>query len=246
MINFKVLNDNFFLVENTGIESKQYPRWYEARITGKDYVRVAKYNDEDVIFDNINFTDFTVEGVAVTSGISGAAILNDVVYKNLATTSPPPPPALPKIIQSIPMQDATGLLVWKNILDDGTFTYTMQNGTAYAGATNSLLLSTALIVATDNYSMQLPAGNYTRAQVLTQAVTLGYTLGKNKIHQVQFIANNGGFVLKNTAGLVQLTADDFTNTEHLIKGNSVGTQLEEVDDFLITVTGNVLTNLIIF
>ena len=144
------------------------------------------------------------------------------------------------------MQDAFGVLVWKNILDNGTFTYTLQNGTAYAGATNTLLLPTQLIVATDNYSMQLPAGDYTRAQVLAQAVTLGYTLGKTKINQVQFVANNGGFVLKNTAGAVQMTADDFTNTQHLIKGNSIGTQLEEVDDFKVTITGNVLTNLIIF
>lgn len=246
MINFKVLNDNFFLVENTGIETKQYPRWYEAKITGKDFVRVARYDNQDSIFDNINFADFTVEGVAVTSGISGASKLNDVIYKNLATISPPPPPTAPKIIQSIPMQDALGVLVWKNILDDGTFTYTLQNGTAYAGATNTLLLPTQLIVPTDSYSMQLSAGDYTRAQVLARAVTLGYTLGKTKINQVQFVANNGGFVLKNTAGAVQMTADDFTNTNHLIKGNSIGTQLEEVDDFKVTITGNVLTNLIIF
>lgn len=246
MINFKVLNDNFFLIENTGIETKQYPRWYEAKITGKDFIRVARYDNQDVLFDNINFADFTVEGVAVTSGILGAAKLNDVIYKNLATTSPPPPPAPPKIIQSIPMQDALGVLVWKNILDDGTFTYTLQNGTAYAGATNTLILPTALLLATDNYSFQLPAGDYTKAQVLAQAVTLGYTLGKTKIQQVQFVANNGGFVLKNTADAVQMTADDFTNTDHLIKGNSIGTQLEEVDDFKVTITGNVLTNLIIF
>lgn len=246
MINFKVLNDNFFLVENTGIQTKQYPRWYEAKITGADFVRVARYDNQDAIFDNINFADFTVDGVAVASGIKGAAALNDVIYKNLVIATPPPPPAPPKIIQSIPMQDALGVLVWKNILDDGTFTYALQNGTAYAGATNTLLLPTQLIVPTDSYSMQLPAGDYTRTQVLAQAVTLGYTLGKTKINQVQFIANNGGFVLKNTAGAVQITAVDFTNTDHLIKGNSIGTQLEEVDDFKITITGNVLTNLIIF
>ncbi len=45
----------------------------------------------------------------------------------------------PKIIQSIPMVDATGILVWKNILDDGTVTFTTQSGSAYAGSTSGLL-----------------------------------------------------------------------------------------------------------
>jgi hypothetical protein len=138
MINFKIKNDNFFEVEIDGRPTEVYPRVYVSRITTTDRVKIYSLDLNRTLFDSIDYRDFSISGVVATDGAKAMNALNEIIYKNIADVVPPLPVA-PKIIQSIPMQDATGLLVWKNILDNGTETYTLQNGTVYSGSRFTLL-----------------------------------------------------------------------------------------------------------
>lgn len=247
MINFKVLNDNFFFIENTGVETKQYPRWYEAKITGKDFVRVARYDNQDVLFDNINFADFTVEGLAVTSGIKGAAALNDVIYKNLAAVSTTSP-ANPKIIQSIPMQSPLGELVWRNLLDDGTQTYTLQNGDVYTGVTAVLQVpelqtanNTKVVVGTaKGLDYTLVAGAYTKAQLETS-----YGNGL-KICYIKALANQD--VANSKVAVTTVTDITDTFVDFVEKGSESKSikGFDEVADFVLTVQGGDATVFLTF
>jgi hypothetical protein len=144
MINFKIKNDNFFEVEIDGRPTEVYPRVYVSRITTTDRVKIYSLDLNRTLFDSIDFRDFSIGGVVATDGAKAMNALNEIVYKNIADVVPPLPVA-PKIIQSIPMQDVNGLLVWRNIFDNGTETYTLQNGTVYSGAIPLLTTSESQI-----------------------------------------------------------------------------------------------------
>lgn len=63
------------------------------------------------------------------------ALLTDIK----ANTANIPLPTPNKIVHSIPMQDTLGTLVWRNLLQNGTYSYTTINGLDYTGDKNLLI-----------------------------------------------------------------------------------------------------------
>lgn len=154
----------------------------------------------------------------------------------------------PKIIQSIPMQDALGVLVWKNILDDGTFTYTLQNGTAYAGATAALQVpdsitanNTKVVVGTaKGLDYTLIAGVYTKTQLETS-----YGNGL-KICYIKALANQD--VANSKVAITTDTDTTDTFIDFVEKGSQDKTikGFDEVANFTLKVQGGDATVFLTF
>jgi hypothetical protein len=137
------------------------------------------------------------------------------------------------------MQDATGLLVWRNILDNGTVTYTKQDGTVYAGAI-PLLTTADNQIATNTkpinsqfsrISKLIVAGTYTKLS-LENSFGNGSKICYINATANPTVANSKVAITVGTDTTIDLVDFEEKGTENVtIKGAS------EIEDFTLQVNG---------
>jgi len=136
MINFKTSGD-FFVVETPkqggGNIETTYPRQYFALKVGADMFQILNIDTKARLYLT-NIADVTIDGVVFSNNDLFITELNKVLYSNSTATT-----STPTIATKIPMINENGVLVWQNTMSDGTITYTLQDGTAYAGDVTLLL-----------------------------------------------------------------------------------------------------------
>jgi len=135
MINYKTSGD-FFVVETPkqggGNIETTYPRQYFALKVGADMFQILNIDTKARLYLT-NIADVTIDGVVFSNNDLFITELNKVLYSN-STATP-----TPTLATKTPMINENGVLVWQNTMSDGTITYTLQDGTAYAGDVTLLL-----------------------------------------------------------------------------------------------------------
>jgi hypothetical protein len=137
------------------------------------------------------------------------------------------------------MQDALGVLVWRNILSDGAPTYTLQNGNDYAGTTALLQVpdlqtanNTKVVSGTaKGLDYTIAAGTYTKTQL---EASYGNGL---KICFIKALANVD--IENSKVAITTVTDTSTTLFDFVDKGSEVKTikGYEEIADFVLTVQG---------
>lgn len=95
-------------------------------------------------------------------------------------------------------------------------------------------------VLTDQVTLSLSIGLYTKADVLTQAVTAGYAGGKTKVESIQFISAKSGFYF-SSLGMTPVYFPQASQNLH--KGNG---GVDEASDFEINVEDTTIALLVLY
>jgi hypothetical protein len=134
MINYKT-SDGFFVVETPkqggGNIETIYLRQYFALKVGEDMFQVLNVDTKSRLYLT-KIADVTIDGVVFTNNDLFILELNKVLFAIGSSTT------TATLSAKIPMIDPSGVLVWQNVMSDGSATYTLQDGTAYSG--NIILL----------------------------------------------------------------------------------------------------------
>ena len=135
--------DNSFLLNNIPFD-KHYSfiveKHFVSNINDKDFATkhitkvslINHFDGNNKLLSNQLLKDISIDGAVYTSIVDFMNAF-DVVKHGTSTTS------TPTLATKIPMINENGVLVWQNTMSDGTITYTLQDGTAYAGDVTLLL-----------------------------------------------------------------------------------------------------------
>ena len=145
MINYKIAtNDNLFQVETDkqggGVMTATYPRQFQATAVSDDSFQLVSLEGALRLY-NGKLIDHTINGTPYVDVYLFVEKLNEVVYSNGGGNS-----AIVPIVYTtseLAMIDPLGVFVTKNLLSDGSVSYTLQDVTPYPGDVTLLLPYTA-------------------------------------------------------------------------------------------------------